>query len=77
MMSLHGISGHNEWQLITQKLKVSLTWGGGFDCDDIIMVTYFWILGGFGHADDWWQEGGEKCQKIDDVICEWPQLKEI
>ena len=51
--------------------------GGGLDCDDVIMVIYFWILGGFGHADDWWQEGGEKCQKIDDVICEWPQLKEI
>ena len=34
------------------KLKV-----GGFDGDDVIMVIYFWILGGLGHDEDWWQEG--------------------
>ena len=54
--------------------------GGGLDCDDVIMVIYFWILGGVW---PWWRlmtrggEGGKKCQKIDDVICEWPHLKEI
>ena len=77
-MPLHGICGHNECQSVTQKLIVLLTWKGeGFDCDDVIMLIYFWILGGFGHDDDWWQEGGggKKCRTIDDVICEWP-LKE-
>jgi hypothetical protein len=31
--------------------------GGGLDRDDVIVVIYFWILGGFGHDEDWWQEG--------------------
>jgi hypothetical protein len=28
------------------------------------MVIYFWILGGFGHDDDWWQEGGKNAEKL-------------
>jgi hypothetical protein len=38
--------------------------GGGVEYDDVIMVIYFWILGGFGHDDDWWQEGegGKKAE---------------
>ena len=35
---------------------IDLKGGGGLDCDDVIMVIYFWILGGFGHDDDWWQD---------------------
>ena len=37
---------------------IDLKGGGGLDCDDVIMVIYLWILGGFRHDDDWWQEGG-------------------
>ena len=35
---------------------IDLKGGGELDCDDVIMVIYFWILGGFGHDDDWWQD---------------------
>jgi hypothetical protein len=50
-----------------------------FDCDDVIMVIYFWILGGVWPW-SWWRlmtggRGGKKCQKNDDVICEWPLIK--
>ena len=42
--------------------------GGGLDCDDVIMVIYFWILGGFGHDDDWWQEGGRGVKNAEKLM---------
>ena len=43
--------------------------GGGYVKIDVI------FRGGYLNIDVWWQRGGQKCWKIDDVFYEWPLIK--